>query len=99
MGLAILPPRLLSELEAVQAYLAGKISLDQVAEIHQDWAQALQEDYSPDQSVEEYVKEALGVKFARILEDAGVFKLDQAGRAGFQRFIESMNKGVEGCII
>lgn len=99
MGLAILPPRLLSELEAVQAYLAGKISLDQVAEIHQDWAQFLQEEYSQDQSVEDYVKEALGVKFARILEDAGVFKLDQAGRAGFQRFIESLNKGVEGCII
>lgn len=92
MGLAILPPRLLSELKAVQNFLMGRVGLDTVADIHQKWALELKEQVSDQDelAITQLIKQALGQKFERILEDAGVFKLDAAGLAGIQRFIKSL---------
>ena len=93
MGLAILPPRLLKEVEAVKAYLKVEIPLEQVPGIHQAWAQSLKESVlHEDQSqLDDLIQDAIGQKFQRVLEDAGVFKTDQAGQAGFQRFMDSLN--------
>ena len=45
-----------------------------------------------DQSqLDDLIQDAIGQKFQRVLEDAGVFKTDQAGQAGFQRFMDSLN--------
>ncbi len=85
MGLAILPGRLLTELEEVKAYVKGETK--DVPEYHKSWADDLANHFTPDQDVDAYVIQALGDKFTRVLEDAGVYKLDEAGLAGFKRFV------------
>ena len=55
MGMAILPPRLLSEMEA------GRLTRDEIGQV-----------------------------FGAVLEDAGVFKWDEAGRAALGRFLEAL---------
>ncbi|MHB9782038.1 UDP-glucose--hexose-1-phosphate uridylyltransferase [Streptococcus sp. 10F2] len=93
MGLAILPPRLKTEFQTVKDYLLGKV--EAVNPIHQVWADELKEKY-PDVhegNVEAILRQAVGDKFTRVLEDAGVFKQDEIGQAAFHRFVESL--GVE----
>lgn len=88
MGLAILPPRLKTELAEVAAYLLGQV--DQVASYHQEWADRLKAAH-PDvdeASVEQLVRDSVGQIFARVLEDAGVYKRTPEGQAGFRRFAE-----------
>ncbi|MGT2895003.1 UDP-glucose--hexose-1-phosphate uridylyltransferase [Streptococcus entericus] len=94
MGLAILPPRLKEELAEVEKYLLGQDN--QLADYHKDWAdriKATHPDLTAD-TVTTIVQEAVGQVFARVLEDAGVYKSDEAGQAGFMRFVESI--GVTG---
>lgn len=88
MGLAILPPRLKAELEEVQNYLLGKDS--QVATYHQDWADQLKAQHPQvtEDQVEEVVRQSVGQIFARVLEDAGVYKRTPEGQAAFMRFLE-----------
>ena len=91
MGLAILPPRLKKEVEQVAAYLVGEdVS---VADYHQEWADELKENH-PDlrdkvQALE-IVQESVGNIFARVLEDAGVYKQTEEGQAAFMRFVEQV---------
>ena len=42
------------------------------------------------ENVEEILRREIGLVFAQVLEDAGVYKLDEHGRAGFVRFLESV---------
>ncbi len=95
MGLAILPPRLKTELEAVEDYLLGK--RDQVDPIHQTWADTLKAE-NPDVSadrVKEIVQQSVADIFARVLEDAGVYKLDSEGLNYFKKFIAFVNAANE----
>lgn len=93
MGLAILPPRLKDELVEVEKYLLDQPN--QIATYHLDWAKALKQAHPKvnEADVDQLVKEAVGEVFTRVLEDAGVFKQDQAGREAFMRFAE--NVGVQ----
>lgn len=87
MGLAILPPRLKDELYEVEQLLLGKV--DAVAEIHQDWANALKENNEiTEENVTAIVEAGVGAVFLEVLKDAGVFKTDATGQAAFIRFIE-----------
>ena len=91
MGLAILPPRLKEEVEQVAAYLVGKdVS---VADYHQEWANELEESHpgltDKDQALN-IVQESVGKIFARVLEDAGVYKQTEEGQAAFMRFVEQV---------
>lgn len=88
MGLAILPPRLKAELEEVQNYLLGKDS--QVAVYHQAWADQLKAQHPQvtEDQVEEIIRQSVGQIFARVLEDAGVYKRTPEGQAAFMRFIK-----------
>ena len=91
MGLAILPPRLKVELEQVAAYLVGEDVL--VADYHQEWADELKESNpgltDKDQALE-IVQESVGKIFARVLEDAGVYKQTEEGQTAFMRFVEQI---------
>ena len=91
MGLAILPPRLKEEVEQVAAYLVGEDVL--VADYHQEWADELKENH-PDLKDKiqalETVQESVGKIFARVLEDAGVYKQTEEGQAAFMRFVEQV---------
>lgn len=87
MGLAILPPRLKAELAEVEKFLLGQDS--QVADYHQPWAESLKTAH-PDvteETVEQVVRESVGQIFARVLEDAGVYKRTPEGQAAFLRFV------------
>ena len=91
MGLAILPPRLKEEVEQVAAYLVGEdVS---VADYHQEWADELKDSHpdltDKDQALE-IVQESVGKIFARVLEDAGVYKQTEEGQAAFMRFVEQV---------
>ena len=91
MGLAILPPRLKEEVEQVAAYLVGEdVS---VAAYHQEWADELKESHpglTDKVQALEIVQESVGKIFARVLEDAGVYKQTEEGQAAFMRFVEQV---------
>ena len=89
MGLAVLPPRLKQELEQIQEFLLGETN--HVDPAHQGWAEQLKAQSGPianREQAEALVREELGKKFVRILEDAGVLKEPQA----FKRFIHAVNE-------
>lgn len=88
MGLAVLPARLKEELQELNAYLREE--LDHVAAHHLDWAKQLKANYgslTDPNETEQIIQKELGFKFARVLEDAGVFKQTTEGNAAFKRFI------------
>ena len=91
MGLAILPPRLKEELKQVQDYLLGREST--VATYHQAWADDLKASHpaiTDEAEAEALVRESVGQIFARVLEDAGVYKRIAEGQAAFRRFIATL---------
>ena len=91
MGLAILPPRLKEELKQVQDYLLGREST--VATYHQDWADDLKATHpsiTDEAEAEALVRESVGQIFARVLEDAGVYKRTAEGQAAFRRFVATL---------
>ncbi len=88
MGLAILPGRLLHELETIKAYIGGDETA-KVADYHLPWAQELKASYQGG-DLTTYVQDALGKKFTRVLEDAGVFKLTEEGINHFKAFTNSL---------
>ncbi|WP_436860551.1 UDP-glucose--hexose-1-phosphate uridylyltransferase [Staphylococcus caeli] len=89
MGTAILPGRLKDELQQVKAYLLGKRDIDLGQ--HQTWADEMAQVHEFDQhNVDEIVDKAVGDKFKRVLEDAGVFKNTEQGQQAFKRFIDSL---------
>ncbi len=72
----------------VEKFLLGQDS--QVADYHQPWAESLKTAH-PDvteETVEQVVRKSVGQIFARVLEDAGVYKRTPEGQATFLRFVE-----------
>ena len=91
MGLAILPPRLKEELKQVQDYLIGRENT--VATYHQPWADDLKATHpaiTEEAEAEALVRESVGQIFARVLEDAGVYKRTAEGQAAFRRFVATL---------
>lgn len=89
MGLAVLPARLQNELIEVEKYLLDQ--RNEVADYHQAWAEELKvvngKEITPE-SVKMIISQAVGSKFLRCLEDAGVFKRTHEGKQAFKRFID-----------
>lgn len=90
MGLAILPPRLKTELEEVEKYLLGKDNA--IADYHLEWADKLKEKYPnvKEEEINSVVQHEVGQVFARVLEDAGVYKNTPFGHEAFMRFVKSV---------
>lgn len=94
MGLAVLPSRLKTELELLKsAILSGAdIRADARIAAHADWAEKLCESYCfTSDNADEILRREVGVVFMRVLEDAGVYKRTDSGRAAFMRFIDAVN--------
>ncbi len=94
MGLAVLPGRLNKELSQLKdAILAGAdIRGDAALSIHADWIDELKAQYTFDENnTEEILKQEVGKVFKQVLEDAGVYKCTQEGRAAFMRFVDKVN--------
>lgn len=97
MGLAILPPRLVPELAAVREHLlAGELNAletDELTASHATWAREVYARRSSELTPEGalgVLHEEVGHVFGHVLENAGVFKWNEAGRAAQQRFIDGL---------
>ena len=93
MGLAVLPARLKDELAAVAEGLAVGADLrgDERTAKHADWAEGFRDRYEiTRENALDIVKKETGLVFAQVLEHAGVFKRDDAGREAFLRFVEQV---------
>ena len=106
MGLAVLPARLLQEMKELQdVILDGKDPASMPSlQPHAQWAEqilAKYPEFAPDKvqrtpenetKLDEIIKEEIGLVFARVLEHCGVYKETEAGRAGFERFIDTVSR-------
>ena len=93
MGLAVLPARLKQELSAVAEALTSGSDLrgDARTAKHAVWAEGFRDKYSLSTgNAWDIVQKETGLVFAQVLEHAGVFKRDPAGRAAFLRFLEAI---------
>ena len=94
MGLAVLPSRLKSELTDLAAALAAgqDVSGDERLSKHAAWAEGLKQQYTftADNAMDIILQET-GKVFAAVLEDAGVYKNTEEGRAAFQKFVDAVN--------
>ena len=92
MGLAVLPSRLKQELyDLKDAILAGKdIASDEVLGKHAAWVAAMNETFTEENTLDILLRET-GKVFAAVLEDAGVYKCNEEGRAAFLRFVDAVN--------
>ena len=92
MGLAVLPSRLKAEMALLSDALVEGISFakyDKSIVKHIPWVTGLLEKHSFNRdNVMDILKAEIGLVFAQVLEDAGVYKLDDAGREGFVHFLE-----------
>jgi len=94
MGLAVLPSRLKLELEQLADAILAKEDLrkNEVLEKHADWVDAFLHKYHEvtKENVMDIIQKEVGIVFGKVLEHAGVYKRDAAGRAAFQRFIDGL---------
>ncbi len=94
MGLAILPARLKTEMALLAECLTGDKRMEDYPELeqHAEWARdiaARRTDLNKD-TVDDILKEEIGHVFVHVLEDAGVYKCTEEGRAAFERFIATL---------
>ena len=97
MGLAVLPARLKGEMAALEeAILQGNdLRSDETLAKHADWVEGFLPRY-PEvnaDNIHSIIRKEIGLVFMQVLEDAGVYKRTQQGREGFERFLDSLDKG------
>lgn len=94
MGLAVLPSRLKTEMALLAEALVDRIPVEEYDESiakHGAWAQELQKKYTINaENVNEILRREIGMVFAEVLEDAGVYKVTESGREGFVRFLNTI---------
>lgn len=95
MGLAVLPARLKGEMERLAEAIAtgADIRKDEELAKHADWVEEFLPHYqSVDQdNIMDILHKEIGNVFMEVLEDAGVYKRDDAGQAAFDRFLSTLS--------
>ena len=95
MGCAILPARLKTEMaDLKKAVLEGAdYRKDEALEKHADWMDEIRSRYGDLNAgnIDKVLRDEIGAVFSKVLEDAGVYKRDEAGQAAFLRFVEFVN--------
>ena len=94
MGLAVLPARLKKEMSLLEtALLEGRdLRADETLAKHADWVDGFRDrwtEWTPE-TVPEILRQEIGRTFEGVLEDAGVYACNEAGRKAFLRFVESV---------
>ena len=93
MGLAVLPSRLKEEISLLaDAMVNGKdITADERIAKHAEWAKEIMKirDVNADNCVD-ILKDEIGKVFTAILEQCGVYKRNETGKAQFIKFMESV---------
>ena len=95
MGLAVLPARLKTEMELLADAILTRKDIRSIPEIekHAAWFEAFRDEYAfTSKTVDSVLKRQIGKTFVKVLEDAGVYKRDEKGRAAFLRFVQSVNQ-------
>ena len=93
MGLAVLPSRLKEGMELLKNALVNgdNISADERIAKHQEWAEMLKSKYEiTEENCMDILEKEIGIIFAEILEQCGVFERTEKGKAQFIRFMESV---------
>lgn len=97
MGLAVLPARLKTELAAVaDALISGAdLTADERTASHAAWANELKTRYTfTRENVMDILQKEVGIVFSQVLEHAGVFKRDEAGKQAFLRFVDCVGDDI-----
>ena len=94
MGLAVLPSRLKNELsELEKAILSGK-DISKIKELakHSEWVKDFAKSYKEinKNNISDILQNEVGKVFAKVLEDAGVFKRTPQGMEAFYSFIKNI---------
>ena len=95
MGLAILPPRLLTETETLIEALSDPHRAPELLDRedmhkHRLWYEELKAQGVTAANARQAVQDGVGAIFGKILGNAGVFKDDEAGRRAFRRFTDQV---------
>ena len=94
MGLAVLPARLKEEIAEMREAILSKRDFRAIKDIekHAEWFSRFASDYEfTEENTEDILKAEIGKTFVRVLEDAGVYKRTEEGKAAFARFISAVN--------
>lgn len=93
MGLAVLPARLKKEMAELEQAILNHDDLRQneTMAVHADWAEKWMLKYEITESnIHSIVQKEIGIVFTKVLEDAGVYKRTDEGKAAFKRFIDNL---------
>ena len=98
MGLFILPGRLKTELAELEEFLTGERAMvrpaeDDMSAKHFDWVQEIVNSNGlckDREAASALLRSEVAKVCARVLDDAGVYKQDENGLAGFKRFMASV---------
>ncbi len=93
MGLAVLPARLATEMKLLEKAILNNEDLTSSPELasHADWANGIIKKYTlTEENIESILQKEIGKVFLNVLEDAGVFKRTEDGKAAFMRFIDTL---------
>lgn len=93
MGLAVLPSRLNSNIDIMKKYLLDKGNTEGI-EIHKKWLDDILKRNGTicEKEADNILKYEIGMVFKEILENCGVFKCNEKGVRGFNKFIEIVCK-------
>ena len=93
MGLAILPPRLKTEMELLAEYIIEKkdINSNETIAKHADWAKTFAP-HCTKENVHQIIQDQIGKVFAQVLDHAGVYKNTPQGKQAFMKFIATLKK-------
>jgi len=86
MGLAVLPGRLDHEIEGIKNFVLNNIPLDESLNKHLNWINTWKNNATND-NFDDLINSEIIKKFEAILEDCGVFKLDDIGIFEFKKFV------------
>ena len=96
MGLAVLPARLKKEMAALEnAILNGDdLRADEKTAPHADWAEEWIKKYNnlTSDNIHKIVQDEIADVFSHVLEDAGVYKRTDEGKAAFKRFTDLFSR-------
>ncbi len=87
MGLAVLPARLEQELPIIEDCLINNTELPEELHVHKNWLAELKQKYKGT-DVHAFMQNQVADIFMKVIEDAGVFKQDDAGQDAFKKFTE-----------
>lgn len=92
MGLAVLPARLKDEISLLKKCLLQQANIEDFPELdkHKEWYHELKQLEITQETIDELLEQALVEKFVNVLENAGVFKMNDEGIEAFVQFVESI---------